>query len=42
MNRYVKTFKDKSENKDNKLMSLQKNDDKLLERYMNFGLRLKI
>ena len=41
MSRYVKKFKDKSENKGNKLMPLQKND-KLLEKYMNFGLRLKI
>ena len=37
MNKYVKTFKDKGgdKNKNNKLMSLCKNDDKLLEKHKN-------
>ena len=33
MSRYVKAFEDKSRNKNNKLMPLRVNDNKLLEKY---------
>ena len=43
MSGYVKTFKDKDENKykNNKLMSLCIDDNELLEKYKPFELRLK-
>ena len=44
MSAYIKTFKNKSldKNKNNKLISLVIDDDKLSEKYKPFGLRLKI
>ena len=39
--RYAKTFKDKVKNRNNKLMSLCINNEKLLKNIKPFGLRLK-
>ena len=43
MSEYVKTFKDKGgdKNKNNQLMSLRIDDDKLLEKYKTIWTKLK-
>ena len=44
MSEYVKTFKDKGgdKNKNNQLMSLRIDDDKLLEKYKTIWTKLKL
>ena len=41
MSGYTKTFKDKDENKDNKLMPFHIDDERLLKSTKPFGLQLK-